>query len=242
MSEPIPQRAPPIAEKLEAARSVLAALEGELAQHVLDAAEGSPGSAKRLAELRSQLATSESAVAELEKALELARRIDRQAVAGAATEMRAAQLIAFKAAMATRDHAMSRTLEAAAAMAIAYGEYSEATLTASAAIPTGTVMPAMNMGPNGLFGAAFGQCERLLLTELFRLAPRRADGSGTLLLPFAKPSAEAFRNHPEKIPAAVEEFMRASDAIVRDIERQVEKFDQAAMRAALTEQPQEALA
>ena len=47
-------RAPGIAEKLEAARAILAAHNGEVAQTVLDAAENVPGATKRLCDLRAQ--------------------------------------------------------------------------------------------------------------------------------------------------------------------------------------------
>jgi hypothetical protein len=226
-------RAPGIAEKLEAARAILAVHNGEVAQTVLDAAENVPGATKRLCDLRGNISTAELAVFELEKAYELAARIDRQSDVAAATRMRGEQLVEFKKQFAAREKAMAAVLKAAAAMAVAYGEYSEATLRAAAVVPSGTGIPPMTIGGDGMYGAAFGPCERLIQAELYRLAPQREDGIGRFVLPFAKPSSEQLRGNPAAMPAGIDELLAADMAIIADITQQIENLDEAAMRLAL---------
>jgi hypothetical protein len=226
-------RAPAIAEKLDAARAMLAVHAGEVAQTVLDAAENVPGALKRLTDLRTRISTGELAVAELEKAYDLAARIDRQATVSAATQMRGEQFGAFREAVEQRESAMDRVLKAAADMAAAYGDYSEATLRAAISLPSGTAVPPMTIGGEGLYGAAFGPCERLILAELYRLAPEREDGIGRFVLPFAKPPSEQFRSNHPAIPAGIDELRAADAAILADISRQIENLDEAAMRFAL---------
>ena len=226
-------RAPAIAEKLEAARAMLAAHNGEVAQTVLDAAENVPGATKRLTELRAHIASAERAVFELEKAHELAARIDRQADVAAVTQMRAEQLAEFKRQFAAREKAMGVVLKAAADMAAAYGEYSEATLRAAVAAPSGTVIPVMAMGENGSYGPVFGPCERLILAELYRLAPEREDGIGRFVLPFAKSPNVMLAGTPNSIRPGIDEVCDAHASIISDIVMQIEKLDEQAMRVAL---------
>ncbi|WP_213737071.1 hypothetical protein [Bradyrhizobium sp. dw_411] len=233
-------RAPAIAEKLEAARALLAAHSGEVAQTVLDAVENVPGALKRLTDLRTRISTGELAVAELEKAYDLAGQIDRQASVAAATKMRGEQLVAFRKEFEARQTAMAAVLKAAAAMASAYGEYSEATLRAAAVIPSGTTVPPIAIGGEGMYGAAFGPCERLILAELYRLAPERADGIGRFVLPFAKPPSERFRGNHPAIPAGIEELRAADAAILADVSQQIENLNEAAMRFALAPERKDA--
>jgi hypothetical protein len=227
-------RAPAIAEKLEEARSILAAHNGDVAQTVLDAAENVAGAPKRLFDLRAKISTGEREVAELAKALELAARIDRQADVAAATQMRSEQLTEFRKQLAARASAMEAVLKACRAMAAAYGEFSEATLRAASALPSGTDVPRMTIGGEGVYGAAFGPCERLILAEMYRLAPDREDGAGRFVLPFAKPPSERFRGNHPAIPAGVDELRAADNAIIADIVQQIENLDEAAMRFALS--------
>jgi hypothetical protein len=225
-------RAAGVAEKLEAARAALTAHNDEVAEVVLAAAENVPGAPKRLFDLRAKISTAEREVDELEKALALAAKIDRQAAVTAATQMRSEQLAEFKKQFATREKAMAAVLKAAAEMAAAYGEYSEATLRTLSAVPAGTVVPQMAIGSEGFAGPAFGPCERLILAEMYRLAPERADGIGRFVLPFAKPSLEFVRGKPGEIKPGIDELREADAAIVADIGRQIEKLDNHAMRAA----------
>jgi hypothetical protein len=233
-------RAPAIAEKLEAARAMLAAHRGEMGQAVLDAAESVPGATKRLVDLRSHVSTASSAVAELEQALDLALRIDRQANAAAATQMRNEQFASFREALNLREAAMERVLKAGAEMATWYGQYSEATLAAASAIPSGTAIPPMSIGGEGLYGSVFGPCERLIQSELYRLAPERADGIGRFVLPFAKPPSEQLRGNHPAIPAGIDELRAADAAILADISRQIENLDEAAVRFALAPERKDA--
>jgi hypothetical protein len=225
-------RAPAVAAKLEAARDVLRTLEQDVGQFVLDAAEGVTGAAKRLADLRTTIAAAQRDAGELEQALALAAKLDRQAAATAAAKMREEQLVAFKQHFTAREKAMAAVLKAAADMAAAYGEYSEATLQAVTAVPSGAVVPQMAIGPGGVYGAAFGPCERLILAELWRLAPDRKDGIGRFVVPFAKPASEMVRDKPEAVRPGMEELRAADQAILASVVAQIEKLDAAAMRAA----------
>jgi hypothetical protein len=224
-------RAPLVIVKLDGARAVLAALETEVGELALEAVERKPGAADRLTAHRAKIAAAKTAVAELEAALRLAERLDRQTAAEAVEMMRAEQLADFKRHMAARQGAMAAVLEAAATMAQAYGDYSEATLAAQIFAPTGTTIPVMTIGPNGMFGPAFGRCERLVLGELFRLAPHRVDGVGRFVLPFAESPNEMVRHQPEAIPPGLEEFRAAAEVIVAEIERQMDHLNNSARAA-----------
>jgi hypothetical protein len=225
-------RAPAVHAKLDGAVAALATLETEVAELALAAAENRPGAAGKLTQHRGKIELAKQHVEELRAALKLAVRIDRENEAACAARMRDEQFADFKAAMLARQKAMATVLEAAATMAKAYGAYSEATLAAQIAVPTGTAVPVMMIGPEGLLGAAFGPCERLIESELYRCAPLRADGIGRFVIPLAKPTAEMFRLQPEAIPAGIDELRAADQAIVAEIEKQVAALDQRAMAAA----------
>jgi hypothetical protein len=227
-----PPRAPAIAEKLEAARAMLIAHNSEIGQTVLDAAENVPGALKRLTELRSKISTAEREVFEYERAYDLAAKRDRVTAATAATQMRGEQLAEFKKEIAAREKSMARVLELFGEAAKEYGAYSEATLRALVAVPAGTFVPAMAIGAEGFAGPAFGPCERLLLAELYRLAPDRQDGAGRFVMPFCKPPSEQARGKPAAIQPGIEALLAADTAIVADISQQIEKLDAQAIRAA----------
>jgi hypothetical protein len=231
--EPGHQRAPAVQAKLDESLAALAELRAEIAAHALAAAEGRPGAAAKLTMLRSKIDAEQSTVDELQAALRLALRLDRQAAVSAVCRMRIDQLASFRAAMAERGGAMAAVLKAAADMAAAYGDYSEATLLAATVVPSGTTVPQMSIGGVGLYGAAFGPCERLILAELYRLAPDRRDGVGRFVLPFAKPPSEQFRGNHTAVPAGIDELRAADEAIIADITKQIENLDAAAMRFAL---------
>jgi hypothetical protein len=225
MTETATLRAPAVVEKLEAMKAVLAALNGELAQAALDAAEGTPGSAKRLGELRTQIETSERAVGELTQAVTLAERIDRQSAARAVAEMRADQFSAFAKAMEERRIEMAAVLTAVRALAEAYGRLSEATLRAVNAVPVGAAVPPIAIGREGYFGPVFGPCDRLILAELFRIAPYRADGAGRFVVPFASPPIASLRDDPGSIEPGKEAFDLATGMLLADIKDQIDRLD-----------------
>lgn len=218
-------RAPAIRARLDAAELVLASHNHEVAQTALDVAENLAGAPKRLFDLRAKISTAEREVAELEKAHALAETIDRQSAVTAAANMRAEQLVEFKKQFAAREKAMALVLKAAADMAAAFGEYSEATLRAAVAVPTGTVAIAMSIGAEGHGGIAFGPADRLVLSELYRLAPERHDGIGRFVLPFAKPPNEMMRGLPTDIAPGLDELIAADAAIVANIEAQIKKLN-----------------
>jgi hypothetical protein len=225
-------RAPAARAKLDEAERELADLEASVAALALDASEGKAGAEKALGGHRSKIDQAARTVDELRRAVSLAERLDRQAAVTAAERMRGEQLAEFKKQLAARQKAMAAVLKAAADMAAAYGEFSEATLRAVVAVPMSTVVPQMAIGPNGVYGAAFGPCERLVLAELYRLAPERQDGIGRFVLPFAKPSSEQTRGEPTAIRPGIEELSAANSAIVANISEQIDKLNDQAARAA----------
>jgi hypothetical protein len=227
------RRAPPVIAKLDAALASLAVMEAEVDELALAAAESQPGAIGRLSAHRAKIEEAERRVSEMRRAVSLAQRIDRQADVATTTQMRRDQLAEFKKQFSAREKAMAVVLKAAAEMATAYGEYSEATLRAVVAAPSGTIVPAMSTGALGSYGPVFGPCERLILAEFYRLAPDRSDGIGRFVLPFAKPPTEMVRGTPDAIRPGMEEMRDAHAAIISDIIKQIEKLDEQAMRFAL---------
>jgi hypothetical protein len=225
-------RAPAARAKLEQADKVFAELSADVALLALGAAEGAPGAEKALAAHRTKIEAADRQVKELKAAVGLAERLDRQAAATGMAKIRAEQLSEFKRQMDAREKAMGKVLEAAATMAEAYGHYSEATLSAQIAAPIGTAIPPMSIGPNGLYGNAFGRCEILILSELWRLAPYRADGVGRSVLPFAKPLTPLAPGDPAALPPGIDEMRFAHEAILTDIEKQIVALDEREMAAA----------
>jgi hypothetical protein len=224
-------RAPAARAKLKQSEHVLADLEQETAILALEAFEGKAGAEKALASHRAKIEAAERQVSELRAATELAERLDREAVASASALSRAEQLAVFQKAMAGRETAMAKALTALAIFANAYGEYSQATLTAMESIPAGTIAPQIAMGPLGGYGASWSNCERMLLAELFRIAPERADGIGRFVAPFAKAPLHSDTNY-RALPAALDEFKRADAVVLAEISRQASELDRRAMTAA----------
>jgi hypothetical protein len=226
-----PNRAPAIAAKLAQAEALLKELDQDTAILSLEEFEGKPGAAKALASHRAKLEAASRQVSELRAATELAERLDREALATAAAASRHDQLAVFKTAMAGRERSMAKTLDALKAFALAYSEYSEATLTAQTSVPAGTVVPAIAMGELGSYGHVFGPCEKLILGELFRIAPTRRDGIGRFVAPFAKSPIHSDTDHG-KLPSAISEFEKANAAVVQSIVGQVSQIDTREMTAA----------
>ena len=225
MTNTLPPRAPAVREKLGRAEEVLAQLEADVAALALDASEGVAGAEKALAAHRSRIEMAERQESEMRRAVALAERLDRQANAAAGAAMRAAQMSEFTATFDEREKEMGAVLAAAAAMAKAYGRFSEATLRAAAVVPSGTSVPVMAIGPQGVYGPAFGPAGNLILAEFYRLAPERKDGVGRFLLPFCKPMSELTRLQPQAIPAGIDEFTAADKAILADIAIQIERLN-----------------
>ncbi|WP_369723083.1 hypothetical protein AB8Z38_03080 [Bradyrhizobium sp. LLZ17] len=225
-------RAPLARKKLDEAIAALAALDTHVAALALDHIEGGPDAEKTLAEHRIALSAAELRVSELTRALALAERLDRQAAAAGAAQMRDEQLSAFRKAMEVRGKKMARALELLGQAAAEYGGFAEATLTAQIAVPTGTTIPQMAIGPEGAYGPAFGPASRLLLAELWRLAPERKDGLGRIVMEFAKPTSELVRMKPEAVPPGADELRLADQAILSSLEEQVQRLNERDMAAA----------
>jgi hypothetical protein len=233
---PEPQyRAPPVALKLEAARSNLLALEADLGQAVLDAEENAPNAARRLAVLRSQIIDAERAVTEYTKAHTLAARLDRQSDAATRATMRAEQRTAFLKHGKERLSAAEEILTAAAAMSSAMQRYGVATRQMVAVKPIGTALPIMSLGPNGIYGGALGNLELLLTSEFYRLGAGLEPFNGQrFYIPFAKQPTLGSTDHRAMQPG-MDAFRDAHEAIVKEIEGQIAKIDAEDMNVAAGE-------
>jgi hypothetical protein len=229
-------RAPPIAEKLSAARSNLATLEADLGQAVLDAEENAPNAAKRLAVLRSQITDAERAVAEYTKAYTLAARIDRQSDAVAGEKMRTDQFAAFLKHGKERLSAAEKMFEAAATMSSAMQAYGASTQAMISVLPAGTSLPVgMSMGRVGEYGGALSNLELLLSAEFWRLAAAADVPYGKRFsVPFGKQPTMGNSDHRTMQPAAIV-FGEAHAAIISEIEGQLAKIAAKAMTAATGE-------
>jgi hypothetical protein len=225
-------RAPQVAAKLEAARSVLQALESEVGQAALEATEDKPGSAERLAGLRQQIADAERGVSEMERAHQLAQLLDREALARGAIAMRAEQLAAFKRHVTAREKHFAVALTHAAEMAKAYRQFLLESEGMISVLPSGTAFPTLAIGELGLGGNLLGGCDKLLLAEMFRLGAQ-PDGSGRVgILPFVKPLLVTQRGQPEKIPPSLDLLQESHDGLIKEIEAQVRRLDEKLMHTA----------
>jgi hypothetical protein len=224
-------RAPAAKAKLKQAAAALSDLEMETPILSLEAFEGRAGAQKALDIHLAKIEASQRQVSQLKAATELAERLDREAVASAAAKSRAEQLASFEAAQAGRERAMSRALDALAAFSRAYADYSEETLAAQIAVPAGCVVPTINMGELGSYGPSFGTCERMILAELFRIAPPRKDGIGRFVFPAAKSPIHSDQNHQE-LPTAISEFQKANATVTQSIIAQVSAIDSREMATA----------
>jgi hypothetical protein len=224
-------RAPPVAAKLEAARSNLLTLEADVGQAVLDAEENAPNAAKRLAAPRSQITDAERTVAELTKAFALATRLDRQSDAAERTKMRSEQLVAFHKYGKGRLAAVEDIFKAAAAMAAAVQAYGVSTQLMVGVLPAGTSLPVMAMGRIGEFGGALGNLELLLVAEFYRLGAGVDPFNGQrFFVPFAKQPTLGNTDHAKMQPG-IDVFREAHAAIGAEIEGQLAKLNEADMSA-----------
>ena len=214
-----------VAERLEAARGVLADLERGVGEVALAEIENSPGAAKAMAALDGKLHEARAEVDKLEAAHAVALRADRVANAQRDVARRAEQLMVFEKFGAARVAAMNEIFAAIAAAAEAYQRYSVATNVMLTAVPVGTAVPRIHFG-NGNYGSSFGDCETLMCREATRLAATK----GIAALPFGKP-AEGFGD-PTRMQPAAEMMTDAQAAILRQVRDQVERLDLEAMTAA----------
>jgi hypothetical protein len=224
-------RSPAIAAKLAQIEATLKDMQAETAILSLEEFEGKPNAAKALSQHRAKIEAVERQASELQQAAKLAEILDRQAIANAAAASRAEQLASFEAAQAGRLTAMRVALDALKVFADAYSDYSEKTLEAQISVPAGCVVPAIAMGELGSYGHVFGPCEKLILGELFRIAPPRKDGIGRFVFPAAKSPIHSDQNH-KALPAAISEFQKANQAITDSIVGQVSQIDTREMSAA----------
>lgn len=230
MPTPKKPRAPAIAEKLEAARAVLASFNGEVAQAVLDAAENAPGAPKKLFDVRAKISAAEREVIELEKAYALATRLDRQADAAGAAMMRAEQFEVMKKSADVRLTALASIMEAIETAARAYSEYSLATNDMVVALPTGTRLGFVALGKNGYAGSWVGDLKQLIAAEAYRLTVIDDQGRGARL-PFAEQPELTSSDHT-KLPAGLDLMREATESILRDVEAQMNRLNDEQMQRA----------
>jgi hypothetical protein len=228
--QPEAPRAPAARARLEQAQRTLAELDADVASLALEAVEGKPGAEKALTAHRGKIDGAQHLVSELRRAVDLGERLDRETAAVAAATARTEALAEFTKRMSAREKAMAKLLELGTAMAGTFAEFAELTLAAQMAAPAGTSIPQMAIGPNGMFGPAFGRCENLLLAELWRLAPQRSDGT-RFVLPFAKPT-NVLNLNPAKQPHGMDEFRAAHRAILANVSRQISELNDRAITAA----------
>ncbi len=178
-------RAPQVTLKLESARSVLQDLNRGVAEAALAAAENASGAQKRLGDLRAKIGNAERDVAELERALDLAQRLDRESLASAVVVMRQEQFGIMKKYATSRLKKAAIVMEALATAAKAYSEYAIETNAMVVALPTGTRMPFMGIGRYG--GSWVGDLKPLISAEAYRVTFTDENGKGARL-PFAQAS------------------------------------------------------
>jgi hypothetical protein len=100
-------------------------------------------------------------------------------------------------------------------------------------LPSGTALPTLAMGENGLSGNLLGSCDRLLLAEMYRLGAKQdGDGRRAPTLPFAKPQVIELRDQPDRIRPGLDVLQEAHDALLREIEGQIARLDAKVMQAA----------
>jgi len=216
-------RATAIGEKLEAARAVRASLDPEIAQAALEAAEGVRGADKRLADLRARVASVDRDVSEATLAYDLARQLDRRAEIAGRAQMRETQLADFAGHARGRDAAVDEMCGAIETFAKAFARYVNLTLKLTGALPLGTSMPQLGMGPNNAFGSALGDLSSLMAAEAFRhvdmSSPVRA------ALPFAKAPTLGLANNPAAVPPASDAFKEATAAMLGEVSAQVARLN-----------------
>ena len=226
-------RAPAVSEKLGAAETFLAVIRGQTAQAALDEAENQPGAGARMKELAGRIAAAESEVEKLKEAHKLALEIDRRTDVIERTKLRAQQLTAFEDHARARDAAAAEICAAAATMATAFQRYSSETLMMLGVRPVGTSIPTMAMGPNGQYGSAIGNLERLIGVSCW-LSARPDDTGQKYVLPFAA-APGMHSTDPADYPQPIAAFREAQAAILAEIKAQVLRIDSEDLMTAKTE-------
>jgi hypothetical protein len=143
-------RAAPVAERLAAAESELAELEGWIGQCALDELESLPGAAAKIAALMGRIAAVRVERDKLEQAHRLACELDYRAEITARAKIRASQFAAFQAHLRTRDAALVEIAAGAAVTATAHRNYLRAAEQAIAVMPIGTRLSATSLGLDGI--------------------------------------------------------------------------------------------
>jgi hypothetical protein len=192
----------------------------------------SPGHSNALTILRARIAGAERDAAELDRAHAFAARAHREMTATNAIAMRATQMAAFRKHVAAREKHMAVALAHAGEIAKAFRQFQLESEAMISVLPSGTSFPTMAIGDLGLGGNLLGGCDKLLLSEMFRLGAV-PDASGRVaVLSFAKPTIVTQRGQPDRIPPGLEVLQQGHDALLREIEGQVQRLDEQLMRRA----------
>ena len=226
------RRAPQVRASFDAAVSVLAELEGEVAQFALDAIERQPGAAEKLVAQRGRIDAARRAADELRAALELAVHLDTEADAVGAASLRAEQLAVFERSGAERVQAFTEVLQCVIRAAKAFGKYVAATQSMVDAVPSGTHLPVMGFG-DGTGGPWLGNGEILIGREAYRIA----ELAGVPKLPFARVPPLSHGTSAKLMQPATEILEETQAAVLREITGQVAKMNRADLEAAGVEVP-----
>lgn len=228
------RQAPPVLEKLETARSGLAAIKAEQGSVALAAVQDKPGAGAAMAALIAKIGAAERDVELLELAYVTAAAQDRIGDAAGAVDMRDRQFAAFKDGAAARLEAIGEGLKHLDAFAACYSKYAIATKSMVDVLPSGTFLNHVGMGANGELGTWIGDLGALIQAEAWRLTRPDKQGRGARL-PFAKPASWMQRDNAAAIPPAIDILTQAHDAVIADVEGQVSRLNTAAMTAAKQE-------
>lgn len=229
MNPPAIPRAPAARIRLEAAQTALSTLFLERDALALNSLEGKPGADKALASHRTKIEAAERDVTELNGAVNLAERLDREVDAHASIEMRGEQFALFEKAAEARVDAMAEVLAAIEKATVAYGNFVKATEQMAVALPTATALPPLHF--DGYAGHFLGNGEALIGRESFRIA-----GPGPKP-PFAKMPALSAGDNTAAMRPGIEILREAHTAALNSVKTQCERLDKDALdRATKLEQ------
>jgi hypothetical protein len=193
--------------------------------------EGVPSAKRDLQALETKIAAARRERHKLRSAHRLAQQLDRQSDVAARAKIRSEQFAAFHKHGKERVAAVEDILKAEAVMASAMQRYGVATQQMVSVLPSGTALPIMSLGPNGIYGGALGNLELLLVAEFYRLGAGVEPFNGQrFYIPFAKQPTLGNTDHRIMQPG-IDAFREAHAAIVTEIEGQLAKLNEAEMGA-----------
>jgi hypothetical protein len=213
MSDEPKRRAPLVAERLEAARGVVAELEQTVGEAALAEIENGPGAAKAMQALDAKIRAAKAEVDKLEAAHRHALKADFMSLAAGAHAMRIEQFAVMKSKADARMTAFEKLMAGLATMAAAMSEYAILTNEMVVSLPSGTALPSVGLGKNNWAGSWVGNLSTIISGEALRLGVPDENGRGARL-PFAR-QVELTNNNPAEIEPAVDLMRQAQAAVLR---------------------------